>query len=199
MLKNRRIEKNLTFEQIEKGTKIRKKYLYAIENEQWDKFPSLTYILGTIKNYGSFLSLPEDKLMAFFRREYESAKEDKFSTRLPSAYFSPKTKKVIGLVLGAILILFLVYFSYQIYLYFLPPKVTILQPNKTIFYTEKVKLVGSTIPEAIVFINGQRVYLDKQYHFNAQISLVSKKTAVTIEVTGPNGRKTTLFKVFEKR
>src|SRR3990167_7155959 len=112
MLKNTRIEKNLTLEDVEKGTRIRKKYLNAIETEQWDSFPSLTYILGTIKNYGNFLGLPEEKLMAFFRREYESGEDNKFSTRLPSAYFSSKTKKVIRLILGTILVLFLVYFSY---------------------------------------------------------------------------------------
>src|SRR3989338_7804838 len=144
ILKQTRLEKNYTFEDIEKQTRIRKKYLMAIETEQWQQFSSLTYILGTIKTYSNFLGLGEDKMLAFFRREYEAADNADFKTLLPNKFFTPKTKKVIRLVLLTFFLVFVFYFSIQIIHYFLPPKVVILQPKREIFYTDKVHLIGQT-------------------------------------------------------
>src|SRR3989338_5258331 len=63
ILKRVRLEKKLTFEEIEIHLKIRKKFLMALEENSWEKLPSLPYIKGFLKNYRSFLGLkPNDML-----------------------------------------------------------------------------------------------------------------------------------------
>ena len=75
ILKKERERLGLTLENVEKATKIRKKSLIDIENGDFKKFASKTYVLGIIRSYGDFLNLDAFKLAAFFWREYERTDE----------------------------------------------------------------------------------------------------------------------------
>ena len=46
ILKKARIEKKYTLEEIEDQIRIRRKFLQALEDNNWLKLPSLTYIKG---------------------------------------------------------------------------------------------------------------------------------------------------------
>jgi cytoskeleton protein RodZ len=46
-------------------TKIAKKYLVAIENENFDVFPGETYLIGFIRNYSQFLGLDRSHRTAY--------------------------------------------------------------------------------------------------------------------------------------
>lgn len=195
-----RKDRNLTLEEIEKKTKIRKKNLEAIESNNWKKFPSKTYIIGVIKSYAKFLNLDEDKLIAFFRRQYEKKEEIRFKERVSKTYFTPQTKKLLKISIFFILLVFSLYFGYQLIVYFSPPKVEILSPKESVFKREeRIKLIGKTEKEAIVNINGERVYQNKDNTFETIIPLINPKNEVIIEVTGANGRKTIIKKIFEKK
>lgn len=195
-----RERRNLTLEEIEKKTKIRKKNLAAIENNNWKKFPSKTYIVGIIKSYGKFLNLDEEKLIAVFRRQYEKKEEIKFKEKISKTYFTPQTKKLLKISIFFILLFFTLYFTYQLKIYFSPPKVSILSPKGTVFKKEeKIELIGKTEKESIIYINGERIYQDKNNNFETTIPLLNRKNQVIIEVIGPNGRKTIIKKVFEKK
>lgn len=199
ILQRERKNKNISLEEIEKVTKIRKKNLIAIEQNKWDGFPSKTYILGVIKSYGKYLNLNEEKLAAFFRREYERKEDIAFKTRVSKKHFTPHRKRFFIATLAIVFIIFGIYFGYQIISFFSPPTVTIIEPQKTQFRNEdKIELVGKTEKEAIVLINGERVFLDKDNVFHVNVPLASTKNFITIEVTGANGKKTVVNKVFEK-
>lgn len=199
ILKRERNNLRLTLEDVERSTRIRKKNLEAVERNDWKRFPSKTYILGIIKSYGKFLNLDQEKLEAFFRREYERKEDLRFKRRLSKHYLTPQTKKVFKLAVAAIALVFFLYFGYQLKLYFSPPSVKILKPTETKFRREKsVEIIGQTEHEALVTVNGERVYLDKNNIFKISVPLSHEKNEVTIEVTGVNGRKTVIKKVFEK-
>lgn len=199
ILQRERKNKKISLDEIEKVTKIRKKNLIAIEQNKWDGFPSKTYILGVIKSYGRYLNLNEEKLSAFFRREYERQEDMAFKTRVSKKHFTPHKKRIFVATLAIVFILFGIYFGYQVKLFFSHPSVTIFEPQKTQFKNdEKIELVGKTEKEAIVLINGERVFLDKDNVFHVNIPLASTKNFVTIEVTGANGKKTVVNKTFEK-
>lgn len=198
ILKEKRQKKGLSYDQIEKETKIRKKHLKAIEENDWTLFPSKTYIIGIIKSYGRFLNLEEEKLIAFFRRQYEKKEAVSFKRRVGKDFLIPQTKKIFKATVALISALFLFYFAYQLKLYFAPPKVEILQPLETVFEKDKIKLVGKTEKEAIINVNGERVYQQKDGSFAVDIPLTKPKNEVVIEATGANGKKTVVRKVFEK-
>lgn len=189
----------MTLDEVEKKTRIRKKFLQAIERNDWRIFSSKTYIIGVIKSYGKFLNLDEEKLIAFFRRVYERKEKVKFKKKAPPSYFIPKGKKIFKGSVFLISLLFFLYFAYQLKIYFSPPKVTILRPKQTVFKRKnKIKLVGKVEKDAIVKVNGEEVFPNKENIFEIDIPLVKKKNEVVIEVIGANGKKTVIKKVFEK-
>lgn len=57
-----RTRRSLSLQEVEGATKIRGRYLQAIENEDWDQLPSDTYARAFIRTYGSFLGLDGERL-----------------------------------------------------------------------------------------------------------------------------------------
>lgn len=200
ILKKERERLGLTLENVEKATKIRKKSLINIENGDFKKFASKTYVLGIIRSYGDFLNLDALKLAAFFRREYERTDESHFKQRVNKRELSSNRQRVFGFIITLVLLCFGAYFAYQVKLYITPPQVSIISPTKTSYKNEqKIELVGKTEKEASVTVNGEKVYTNEEQIFRTFIPLVLKENIVRIEVTGANGRKTVVEKVFFKR
>lgn len=61
-LREARNRRKLSLEEIEEATKIRCRYLRAIENDEWDQLPADTYARAFIRTYGSFLGLDGERL-----------------------------------------------------------------------------------------------------------------------------------------
>jgi cytoskeletal protein RodZ len=66
-LKNTRNEKGLTLDQISRETNISIRYLEALETENFAIFPGEPYLIGFIKNYGTYLELDIQKLISLYR------------------------------------------------------------------------------------------------------------------------------------
>mgnify|MGYP005832174531 CR=1 FL=1 len=56
-----------TIEEAVRETKIAKKYLIAIENEDFDVFPGETYLIGFMRNYAQFLGIDPDEVVHRYR------------------------------------------------------------------------------------------------------------------------------------
>ncbi len=56
-LREARLRQGLDFPEIEQGTKIRGKYLRALEDEQFDLLPAETYVKGFLRSYAEYLGL----------------------------------------------------------------------------------------------------------------------------------------------
>jgi len=56
---------------VERETKIRGKYLRALENEEWDVLPGPTYVKGFLRTYARYLGLDADALVDEYRRSIE--------------------------------------------------------------------------------------------------------------------------------
>ncbi|MBI5274697.1 MAG: helix-turn-helix domain-containing protein [Chlamydiales bacterium] len=74
--KQRRIELNLSLKEIENSTSIRSGYLEAIEEGSTDKFLTEVYMIGFMKQYGSFLGLNMEQVIKEYPHVFE-AKGDK--------------------------------------------------------------------------------------------------------------------------
>jgi cytoskeletal protein RodZ len=73
-LKEAREARNLSLEEVEEETKIRRKYLQALENEQYDVLPGQVYAKAFLKNYARFLGLDVEEVMESFN--YATVKEE---------------------------------------------------------------------------------------------------------------------------
>ncbi len=61
LLKRKRIEKGLSLEDVEKILKIRKRHLYALEEENYTDTPGITYAIGYVRAYSTLLDLTEEE------------------------------------------------------------------------------------------------------------------------------------------
>lgn len=200
ILRREREKQRLTLDNVEKTIKVRKKFLEAIEQDDWSLFSSKIYITGVIRNYAKVLGLPPDKMLAFFRREYAKKEVTGFQTKIPSKLLDPGTKKYLGLSLVLLILVFVMYFGYQMFLFLSPPQAEILLPKETTFKrTEKIKVMGKTEREAQIMIFGNRIYQNKEGVFVYDYPLKKGKNYLVIEVTGANGKKTTVRKEYTLR
>jgi cytoskeleton protein RodZ len=72
VLKRARTGQGIDVRTIEDRTKIRTKYLRALENEEWDVLPSHAYAKGFLRTYAQSLGLDGDALVDEYRRQVES-------------------------------------------------------------------------------------------------------------------------------
>lgn len=61
-LRDARARRKLSLQEVEQATKIRARYLQALEDEDWDQLPGDTYARAFIRTYGALLGLDGDRL-----------------------------------------------------------------------------------------------------------------------------------------
>jgi transcriptional regulator with XRE-family HTH domain len=66
-LKNARELKKLSIKDISKETNISGRYLEAIEDEEFDKIPGETYLLGFLRVYSEYLKLDADEIVQGYK------------------------------------------------------------------------------------------------------------------------------------
>ena len=71
-LREARMRLKIDINEVETRTKIRAKYLRAMENEEWDLLPGEVYVRSFLRTYGDFLGLDSRELIDDYRRRYES-------------------------------------------------------------------------------------------------------------------------------
>lgn len=74
-LREARNRRKVDLSEVEETTKIRLRYLRAIENEDWDVLPGDAYAWGFIRTYASYLGLDGDRLADEYRRSTVPAGE----------------------------------------------------------------------------------------------------------------------------
>ncbi len=66
-LREARVRRKLTLQQVEEDTKIRVKYLQAMENEEFDVLPGSTYVMGFLRTYSAYLGLDPEVIVGEYR------------------------------------------------------------------------------------------------------------------------------------
>jgi cytoskeletal protein RodZ len=71
-LRETRMRARIDIGEVEIRTKIRAKYLRAIENEEWDLLPGPIYVKSFLRTYGEYLGLDARQLVDEYKRRYET-------------------------------------------------------------------------------------------------------------------------------
>lgn len=69
-LKEAREAMGLSLEAVEEETKIRRKYIQALEQEQFQVLPGPIYAKAFLKNYAKFLGIKVEEIMEEYRQQY---------------------------------------------------------------------------------------------------------------------------------
>jgi cytoskeleton protein RodZ len=70
-LREARMRAKIDINEVESRTKIRAKYLRAMENEEWDLLPGEVYVKSFLRTYGEYLGLDTRQLTDDFKSRYE--------------------------------------------------------------------------------------------------------------------------------
>ena len=74
-LREARTRQGLDFPELEQGTKIRAKYLRALEDENFDQLPSSTYVKGFLRTYANYIGLDGQLYVDEYNVRYASGEE----------------------------------------------------------------------------------------------------------------------------
>lgn len=196
VLKNKRELLTKSLEKVSQDTKIQKRFLEYIENNQFDYFDSEVFLTGFIKIYAQYLDLDKDKILALYRRSNPTKSFPKDEGKEKKVFDNTKKKKNLDFLnpktlLTSLLILFLVvivgYIGFQIYKFQSPPTLNITQPtNESEFTSEKIIVKGETELETIVEVNGTAVEIDKKGGFEKEITLKEGSNIITVRARKSN-------------
>jgi helix-turn-helix protein len=110
-LREARIRQGYDLAEAEIGTKIRSKYLDALEEERFDVLPAPTYVKGFLRSYADFLGLDGQLYVDEFTTRYGSGEEEylpsrtyRSSARRPSPAHRRFESRVLALALVGIVL-----------------------------------------------------------------------------------------------
>jgi transcriptional regulator with XRE-family HTH domain len=109
-----RVARGLTLDDCERDTRISKRYLDALEREDWKVFPAPVYSRAFLRTYAQYLGLNPAELMRLFQNQTE----DPEIKPLPEIAPAPATGSINWLLASGVVIFLLIagsflYFSSQ--------------------------------------------------------------------------------------
>lgn len=197
ILQEARLGKKLSLEQAEQTTKIRLKFLEAIEADDYSQLPSISYAKGFVKNYSEYLGLDSRMVLAFFRRQTTdvtraSLLPKKEPEALNKSLIQLTPGRFLAIILGSLTLLFLGYLGLQYRRLNQPPAISVDSPaNQLVTHERRVDVLGSTDPDATVTVNGISVLVRGDGKFFDQVSLDPGVNKITIVATSRFGKSTT--------
>lgn len=101
ILKDTREQKGLSLDQVARDTHIAKRFILAIEEENFDDFPGDTYILGFLRNYAEYLGLDAAEIIT----RYKNLKIQEQPIPIEELLVRRTPKLLIAGILAAVLLL----------------------------------------------------------------------------------------------
>jgi cytoskeleton protein RodZ len=107
-LREARSDRGIELSEAERVTKIRAKFLRAMEEDRWEELPAPVYARGFLSTYARFLGLDDRPLVEEYRRTVEAAQEQ---GPIPQGVLRPgtlsghRTPRPSGLLIGGLVAL----------------------------------------------------------------------------------------------
>jgi cytoskeleton protein RodZ len=96
-LREARMRQRIDISEIESETKIRAKYLRALENEEWDLLPGPTYVKSFLRTYAEALGLDGKLLIEEYKLRHERLSDVEMQPiRPPGAARDPRRRRRVG-------------------------------------------------------------------------------------------------------
>ena len=157
-----RERKGVDLYRAERDTKIRARYLAALERGDYRDLPGAVYTKGFLRNYALYLGLDPDDVLGQWRRERGDAKEPPPAIVVPRPIAAPRQgltfspSLVVAAMLTVVIVAFGVYLGVQVLRFAKPPTIAVTQPSSLVIdvdeATTRYTLEGTTLPGATVSI-----------------------------------------------
>jgi cytoskeletal protein RodZ len=111
-LREARVRRRVDFNQAELATKIRVKYLRALEDERFDELPSPTYVKGFLRTYAEYLGLDGQLYVDEFNSRFVAGEEQDARPRRSSVRPERRNRRletlIVLVVVGIVVVVTLV-------------------------------------------------------------------------------------------
>jgi cytoskeletal protein RodZ len=194
-LKTRRQAMRVSLSQVEVDTKIRGKFLTALESGDYKSLPNDIYSRGFVQHYASYLGLNGAAIAAAYADERGGIEAGK--TRQPQLD-RPKRLVFTGPIIAAIgaVVIILAILSYlllQFSALAAAPNLTVTTPSSDTTITGGViDLAGKTTPGADVTINDSPVLTDTDGGFSEKVALQDGVNTIRILAKSKLGKTTSV-------
>lgn len=199
VLRAARETKGVDLSRVERDTKIRERYLVALERGDYRELPGAVYTRGFLRNYGAYLGLDAEYLIDLYRLETSPASAER--ARLPVAPrpIGRRASRAFvvtpGLIFAALLTVavgaFVAYLGWEFVNFARTPELRILDPAGNVSsYPETSMIVrGVTAPNARVTVSNLRenpaVRADAEGLFSVTVQLVPGSNVIRLIARDP--------------
>ncbi|MDP9273635.1 MAG: helix-turn-helix domain-containing protein [Chloroflexota bacterium] len=199
VLRTARESKGVDVARVERDTKIRMRYLSALERGDYRDLPGAVYTKGFLRNYGLYLGLDPEYLIDLYRLETGAISPERVRTAPPRALATRRARALVltpGAIFAAILtvgvFLFVGYLGYEFVTFARTPDLRVTEPAGNIAsWGELTYLIrGTTEPSSRVTIDGLSsenpvVVADAEGNFQVEVRLVPGSNVISVVATDP--------------
>lgn len=201
-LRAQRERKNISLEQAAADTRIREKFLKALEDGDYPLLPGAVYTRGFLRNYSDYLDLETDELVVLYQQERgggppEPTPKRSFKPYRPVVHrgFIFRPVVFVPVLVIAFVGSFLGYMYYQFTTFATLPKLEITAPSTDgLVTTAELNLRGVTVPGGRVTVTvypGPEVldfHSGDDGNFGATVALKPGSNHVVVEVLDAAGK-----------
>ncbi len=186
-LKVYRRRNRLTLEQAEEETRVRLKYLVALEKGDYSQLPEDVYTIGFLSKYADFLGAPKEELILLYRQERGTVGNvrpisPKIHLKENKIYLTPRTI-ILGLAVLFVAAL-LGYIFYSVRNFTSPPNLEISSPvADQVIRQDSVEIIGKTDEGVTLAINDQTIFIDDKGNFHESVKLQPGLNNIEIRAT----------------
>ena len=198
LFSRRRKELELSLDDIEKNTHIRKKYLRLLEKGDYANLSNDVYTRGYVKNYAEFLGFDTKEILKLYsseRLQYEQTigihnKKSKSKSLNPidSQTFTI-TPKTILVGLASIFVLIMVgYVSWQFSQLSAPPIIRLANQDSSSTDSSFVIVSGEVDSGSDVFINDSPILSSPDGSFSDRVALINGSNQIKVSARNKFGK-----------
>jgi cytoskeletal protein RodZ len=157
-----RERKGVDLYRAERDTKIRARYLAALERGDYRELPGAVYTKGFLRNYALYLGLDPDEVLLQWRRERGDPREPQAVIAVPRPIAAPRRgltfspSLIVFAILTLIVFAFAGYLAIQLLRFAKPPSIAVTDPAVAVLDVDESAtdylLRGTTSPKATVSI-----------------------------------------------
>ena len=103
VLRTAREARDVDLARVERDTKIRARYLQALEDGDYAELPGAVYTKGFLRNYGAYLGLDTEYLVDLYRLESSQPTSEKPTVPTPPRPISTRRSRPLVVTPGAIM------------------------------------------------------------------------------------------------
>jgi len=176
-LKAARLRQKLSLSDAEIGSKVRAKYLAAIEEGRWSELPQNVYVRGFILAYAKYLKLDLRSITELcesemsFRRSKEQQKISyNQSFKEAKVLITPKLIGYTAMILSIISVV--TYIAFQLVGFAGNPELKIISPNNNLTTdSDAIDLAGVTDADTFISVNEENIPVSGDGHFSTKLKL----------------------------